>query len=73
MAINENGAKRKKFSPSDLSSEQQADVVEAYLGIHPRYFLYRGLNIRLNHGKYRSDGNHFSGWKQKNTLRSPNR
>ena len=56
-------AKPKKFSPSDLSVEEQEAVVEEYLGVHPKFFLYKGLNIQLNHGQFRAAGNHFNGWK----------
>lgn len=58
-------AKPKKFSPSSLSREEQEAVVEHYLGVHPKYFLYKGLNIQLNMGIYRFDGHHFNGWKPK--------
>jgi hypothetical protein len=51
------------FDPRTLTKEQQAAVVEEYLGIHPRFFLYKGLNIQLNHGKFRHAGFHFNGWK----------
>ena len=51
------------FEPSKLSKEQQEAVVEEYLGVHPKYFLYRGLNIQLNHGRFSHEGNAFNGWK----------
>lgn len=51
------------FNPKKLSIEQQEAVVEEYLGVNPRYFLYKGLNIQLNHGKFRGDNNAFNGWK----------
>lgn len=53
------------FNPAGLSREEQEAVVEEYLGVHPRYFLYKGLNIQLNHGKFRAEGHHFNGWKPK--------
>jgi hypothetical protein len=53
----------KGFDPSALSLEEQAAVVEEFLGVHPRYFLYKGLNIQLNHGKFRFEGHAFNGWK----------
>jgi hypothetical protein len=55
--------KSKQFDPSELSLEDQAATVAYFLGVHPRYFLYKGLNIQLNHGAFRSDGHHFNGWK----------
>ena len=51
------------FSPAALSLEQQEAVVEFYTGVHPKYYLAKGLNIQLNHGKFRSDGHSFNGWK----------
>jgi hypothetical protein len=57
--------KAEVFNPSALSLEAQEKVVEQYLGVHPKYFLYRGLNIQLNHGQFRHDGLHFNGWKPK--------
>ena len=58
-------AKQKEvvFKAASLTKEQQEAVVEEYLGVHPKYLLVAGLNIRLNHGKFRSDGHHFNGWK----------
>lgn len=53
----------KAFDPSELSFEEQAETVAYFLGVHPRYFLYKGLNIQLNHGQFRGDGHHFNGWK----------
>jgi hypothetical protein len=32
---------KKKFDPASLSVEDQEAVIELYLGIHPRYFVYR--------------------------------
>lgn len=57
------GKKPAPFKPENLTQEQLEQVVEFYTGVHPKYFLASGLNIRLNHGKFRSDGNHFNGWK----------
>lgn len=54
---------KKAFDPASLSLEDQAAVVAYFLGVHPRYFLYKGLNIQLNHGKFRTDGHAFNGWK----------
>lgn len=53
------------FDPGALTKEQQEAIVEEYLGVHPKYFLYKGLNIALNMGKFRFDGKHFNGWKPK--------
>ncbi len=55
--------KRVVFNPKNLTTEQQQAVVEEYMGVHPRFFLYSGLNIKLNHGLFRNHGNAFNGWK----------
>lgn len=51
------------FDPASLSLEEQEAVVAYYLGVHPRYFLYSGLNIKLNMGKFSFDKHAFNGWK----------
>jgi len=45
----------KKFNPKDLTIEQQEAVIEYYLGYHPRYFLYDGLQIKMNVGRFEAD------------------
>ena len=64
------------FDPASLTNEQLEAAVEEYLGIHPKYFLYEGLAIRLNHGFFEADQREvskrtgkprkwFDGWKPK--------
>lgn len=60
---NKGSAKASKFDPKKLTIEQQEAVVEEYLGVHPKYFLYEGLAVRLNHGRFTHEGNAFNGWK----------
>ena len=58
MADKKSGAAVQKpapFDPKKLSKEQQESVVEEYLGIHPFYFMYEGLNIKLNYSKFCAD------------------
>lgn len=53
-----------QFDPAALSKEQQAAVVELYLGVHPKYFVYQGLQIGLNLGLMQIDGvGGFNGFK----------
>lgn len=63
-----------EFNPAALSLEQQEAVVEEYLGINPRYFLYEGLSIKLNLSRFEYDNRvehektgkpreWFNGWK----------
>ena len=77
MAVKKNGAvKSALFDPSKLSKEQQEAVVKEYLGVHPRFFLYDGLQIKLNHGRFEAENRTesertgeprvwFNGWKPK--------
>ena len=64
------------FNPAKLSIEQQESVVEEFLGVHPKYFLYQGNNIKLNFGRYEAENRriaektgeprvYFNGWKPK--------
>ena len=52
----------KKFDPKSLSVEQQESVIEEYLGIHPRYFVYRGITIEVDIYSNRRNGNSFNGF-----------
>ena len=58
MAQSKQGA----VKPAPLTIEEKENIVEEYLGVHPRYFLYSGNNIKLNTGMHRFDGFHFNGW-----------
>ena len=46
----------KKFDPSSLTEEQQAMVVEQYLGVHPKYMLIEKNKVKINHGRMKADG-----------------
>lgn len=54
---------KKIFDPKDLTKEQLESCVEEYLGVHPRYFLYEGLQVKLNFGLFNYEKNVFNGWK----------
>ena len=64
----------KEFDPKSLTKEQQEEVVKEYLGVHPKYFIYEGLAVKLNFGLYSSEMRNleketgkprewFNGWK----------
>ncbi len=36
------------FDPASLTKEEQESVIELYLGIHPKYFLYVGTAIHID-------------------------
>ena len=50
------------FDPNSLTTEQQALVVEAYLGAHPRYFFYEATQIKLDVYKLHMDKKEWNGW-----------
>ena len=50
------------FDPSKLSPEDQAAVVEAFLGAHPDYFIYEAGQIKLDIYKLHRDGKQWNGW-----------
>jgi hypothetical protein len=67
-------AKSAPFNPKKLTIEQQEAVVEEFLGIHPRYFIYAGQQIMLDLSRFEHENRNesartgaprkwFSGWK----------
>ncbi len=64
------------FDPAKLSQAQQEAVVEEFLGVHPKYFLYEGMQVKLNFGRFEAENRRiaketgkprvcFNGWKPK--------
>ena len=54
---------KKAFDPASLSKGEQALVVEHYLGVHPKYFVYEGLKVNVDIWNMEYDKKHFNGWK----------
>lgn len=65
-----------KFDPKKLTILEQEAVLEEYLGYHPKYFMYQGLSIKLNHSRFEAEQRRiaketgddrlwFNGWKPK--------
>ena len=52
----------KKFDPASLSVEDQEAVVEHYLGVHPKYYIYEGLGLRVNEWVMNHDRKYFNGF-----------
>lgn len=52
-----------KFDPASLSQEDQEAVVELYLGVHPKYYIYEGLGLRVNEWAMNHDRIYFNGFK----------
>jgi hypothetical protein len=48
MAEQKSKQQPRKFSPASLTREQCEAVIEHYLGINPKYFLYESGQIKLN-------------------------
>ena len=63
MAITKKGVdKPAPLSTSDLSKKQIENVVATYIGVHPKYFHYRGLNIEVDVYKMARDGTNWTGF-----------
>ena len=48
--------------PKKLSDEEKAKIVEEYLGVHPKYFVYTGMQITVDIWNLEHDGKHFNGY-----------
>ncbi len=55
---------RKVEVKKSLTDEQKAKIVEEYLGVHPKYFLYGGLDLKVDIWTFQSEGGNWKGWKQ---------
>ena len=53
----------KKTTVKKLSEEEQAKIVEEYLGVHPKYFIYEGLKIQVDIWNLEHDGLNWRGFK----------
>ena len=50
------------FKTESLSLEQKEQVVADYIGIHPKYFWYRGVSIDVDLYKLSKDGINWTGF-----------
>jgi hypothetical protein len=48
-----------------LSEDDKAKIVHEYLGVHPKYFIYAGQQIRVNIFDHQRDGYNWRGWRIK--------
>lgn len=53
---------KKRVAPLKLSDAQKEKIVEEYLGAHPKYFIYGGLQITLDIWRFEHDGNNWEDW-----------
>ena len=65
MAKSNGAAKPAPFKPENLSKQEQESVVEYFLGAHPKYFVYEGVqNIKVDVYRMTMDGYPFTGFKE---------
>jgi len=48
--------------PRKLSDEDKAKIVEEYLGVHPKYFVYEGQKIKVDIWNMERDGKLWRDW-----------
>lgn len=54
----------KELDPASLSQEDQEAVVEFYMGCHPKYYVYQGLQLNVDIYSMNRDGvKGFNGFK----------
>lgn len=51
-----------KQKPKSKPKKSIEDYVEKYLGVHPRYFIYEGLGLKVDIWKLEHDGKNFRGF-----------
>ena len=54
--------KKIKFDPASLSTEEQEAVVEHYLGVHPKFFVYWGTCLAVDIYNSHREGHSFNGF-----------
>lgn len=63
MADTEKKVRPKVFDPASLSDKELEAAVEFYLGVHPKYYIYEGLGLRVNEWEMNHDRKAFNGFK----------
>ena len=56
------GSKPASFNVANLTEAQKVEVVADYIGIHPKYFHYRGAKIEVDIYKMSMDGVNWTGF-----------
>jgi len=57
-----NGTKRAAPKKAALSKEEKELIVADVIGVHPKYFVYNGTEIKINVYKMAQDGVNWSGF-----------
>lgn len=55
-------AKVAKKAPRKLTDDEKAKIVEEYLGVHPKYFVYEGQQIKVDIWNMEHDGKLWKGF-----------
>ncbi len=55
-------AKAVPFNVDSLTLDQQEQVVAKYIGVHPKYFWYKGRSIDVDQYKLSKDGIEWTGF-----------
>ena len=65
MAKENKAGQPASFKPEALTVEQQEAVIEFYLGVHPKYFVYEGTSaIKIDIYRMAMDGITTNGFKK---------
>jgi len=55
--------KKEVSKPKPLTEDEKAQVVLEYLGVHPKYFIYEGQQIKIDIWTMQHDGINWRGWR----------
>ena len=55
-------ASKPKFNPKDLTMEQQALVVEEFMGCHPKFYIYEGHKLKVDLWNLEREGKPWNGY-----------
>jgi len=57
-----NGNKKAVVKKAALSKEEKEAIAAEVIGVHPKYFVYNGTEIKINVYKMAQDGVNWSGF-----------
>ena len=64
MAAVKNEINKKVVSnPKPLTEDEKAQVVQEYLGVHPKYFIYEGQQVKIDIWSMEHEGINWRGWR----------
>ena len=62
-AVKHEVIKKEVSKPKPLTEDEKAQVVLEYLGVHPKYFIYEGQQIKIDIWTMQHDGINWRGWR----------